>query len=146
MTSLPNLRKSWVKVGLVSISLLTSARQSLSVKLVAVFNNVNRGEWYVTQNMCPHKQAFVLSQGIIEDHAWTTQGCVPVAQEDIQPPGRRRNSEKADPENHHIPCQRWSGTMLWLILPAEPELDAILGTNGLRVVQVDLMSTLQEMH
>ncbi|EEC47445.1 predicted protein, partial [Phaeodactylum tricornutum CCAP 1055/1] len=34
---------------------------------LAVFNNVQRGEWYCTQNMCPHKQAFVLSQGIMGD-------------------------------------------------------------------------------
>jgi NAD(P)H-dependent nitrite reductase small subunit len=32
---------------------------------VAVFNFASRGEWYATQNMCPHKRAFVLSRGII---------------------------------------------------------------------------------
>ncbi len=63
-------QKSWVKVGKVSdfhpnvgTPILVGDTQ------LAVFNNINRGEWYVTQNMCPHKQAFVLSQGIIGDHA-----------------------------------------------------------------------------
>jgi nitrite reductase (NADH) large subunit len=32
---------------------------------IAVFNFASRGEWYATQNMCPHKRAFVLSRGIV---------------------------------------------------------------------------------
>lgn len=32
---------------------------------IAVFNFASRGEWYASQNMCPHKKAFVLSRGII---------------------------------------------------------------------------------
>ncbi len=34
---------------------------------IAVFNFSSRGEWYATQNMCPHRKAFVLSRGIIGD-------------------------------------------------------------------------------
>ena len=34
---------------------------------IAVFNFASRGEWYATDNMCPHKQEFVLSRGIIGD-------------------------------------------------------------------------------
>ena len=34
---------------------------------IAVFNFASRGEWYACQNMCPHKQEFVLSRGIIGD-------------------------------------------------------------------------------
>ena len=36
---------------------------------IAVFNFASRGQWYATQNMCPHKKAFVLSRGIIGDAA-----------------------------------------------------------------------------
>jgi NAD(P)H-dependent nitrite reductase small subunit len=32
---------------------------------IAVFNFASRREWYATQNMCPHKKAFVLSRGIL---------------------------------------------------------------------------------
>jgi NAD(P)H-dependent nitrite reductase small subunit len=32
---------------------------------IAVFNFASRGEWYASQNMCPHKKAFVLSRGIV---------------------------------------------------------------------------------
>jgi len=32
---------------------------------IAVFNFSSRGQWYACQNMCPHKNAFVLSRGIL---------------------------------------------------------------------------------
>ena len=32
---------------------------------VAVFNFSSRGEWYATQNLCPHKQQMILSRGMI---------------------------------------------------------------------------------
>ncbi|MGD9646132.1 MAG: nitrite reductase large subunit NirB [Pirellulales bacterium] len=36
---------------------------------LAVFNMASRGQWYATQNMCPHKKAFVLARGIVGDAA-----------------------------------------------------------------------------
>lgn len=34
---------------------------------IAVFRFASRGEWYATQNMCPHKREFVLSRGLLGD-------------------------------------------------------------------------------
>ena len=34
---------------------------------IAVFNFSSRGEWYATQNLCPHKFEMALSRGIIGD-------------------------------------------------------------------------------
>jgi NAD(P)H-dependent nitrite reductase large subunit/NAD(P)H-dependent nitrite reductase small subunit len=34
---------------------------------IAVYNFASRGEWYASQQMCPHKKAFVLSRGILGD-------------------------------------------------------------------------------
>jgi nitrite reductase (NADH) large subunit len=34
---------------------------------LAVFNFASRGEWYATQNMCPHKRDMVLARGLIGD-------------------------------------------------------------------------------
>ena len=38
-------------------------------KQIAVFNFTSKGEWYATDNMCPHKMQMVLSRGIIGDKA-----------------------------------------------------------------------------
>ena len=32
---------------------------------IAVFNFSRRGEWYATQNLCPHKMQMILSRGMI---------------------------------------------------------------------------------
>ena len=34
---------------------------------IAVFNFASRGQWYASQQMCPHRKAFVLSRGILGD-------------------------------------------------------------------------------
>lgn len=34
---------------------------------LAVYNFASRGEWYATQNMCPHKRTIALSRGLIGD-------------------------------------------------------------------------------
>jgi nitrite reductase (NADH) small subunit len=38
-------------------------------KQIAVYNFTSRGEWYATQNMCPHKYEMALSRGLIGDNA-----------------------------------------------------------------------------
>lgn len=38
-------------------------------KQIAVFNFTSRGEWYATQNMCPHRYEMALSRGLIGDAA-----------------------------------------------------------------------------
>ena len=45
---------------------------------IAVFNYSSRGEWYATQNMCPHKKAFVLSRGLIGDTNGTPKVACPL--------------------------------------------------------------------
>lgn len=32
---------------------------------IAIFNFSRRGEWYATQNLCPHKQQMALSRGMM---------------------------------------------------------------------------------
>ena len=74
-----NSPKSWIKVGKTSDFLPNVGSPILyGDTQLAVFNNVQRGEWYCTQNMCPHKQAFVLSQGIMGDAAGTPKVACPL--------------------------------------------------------------------
>ena len=41
---------------------------------IAIYNFTRRGEWYATQNLCPHKQQMVLSRGMIGS---TGENCEP---------------------------------------------------------------------
>lgn len=128
--------KSWVTVGKVSdfqpnvgSAILYGETQ------LAVFNNAQRGEWYCTQNMCPHKQAFVLSQGIIGDASDVAKVACPLhkktfALHDGQQLG-------GDLKILTFPVKIENGDDVMVELPAVDELDAILGTNGLRVMKSD---------
>jgi nitrite reductase (NADH) large subunit len=60
----PDLR--WVLVGFADdFPIDGGATVKYGKSQIAVFNFASRGQWYATQNMCPHKKAFVLSRGII---------------------------------------------------------------------------------
>jgi nitrite reductase (NADH) large subunit len=58
----------WTQVGTVDDFPLDGGAAIKYGKVqIAVYNFSSRHEWYATQNMCPHKKAFVLSRGIIGD-------------------------------------------------------------------------------
>jgi nitrite reductase (NADH) large subunit len=59
---------SWVRLGSVSdFPQNGGAAVKYGKVQLAVFNFTSRAEWYATQNMCPHRNAFVLSRGILGD-------------------------------------------------------------------------------
>lgn len=130
-----NSEKSWIEVGStkdfvpnVGTPILYGDTQ------LAVFNNAMRGEWYCTQNMCPHKQAFVLSQGIIG----ATSDNVPKVACPLHKKTFSLETGKgiSDEELNILtfPIKVENGKVL-VELPSVAEVDAILGTNGLRVKQ-----------
>jgi nitrite reductase (NADH) large subunit len=57
---------NWVPVGFADdFPIDGGATVKYGKSQIAVFNFASRGQWYATQNMCPHRKAFVLSRGII---------------------------------------------------------------------------------
>jgi nitrite reductase (NADH) large subunit len=70
---LPLIQTSWVRVGRVEDFPLDSG---MAVRhgnaQIAVYNFSSRGEWYATQNMCPHMRDMVLARGLLGD-----QGGIP---------------------------------------------------------------------
>jgi NAD(P)H-dependent nitrite reductase small subunit len=132
-----NSQKAWVEVGEVSDFLPNVGTPILyGDSQLAVFNNKEKGEWYCTQNMCPHKQAFVLSQGIMGDANETPKVACPLHKKTFN----LENGEQIgadDGLNILTFPVKLEGNMVIVELPAAPELDAILGTNGLRVKKSD---------
>jgi len=132
-----NSQKSWVEVGSTSDFLPNVGTPIIyGDSQLAVFNNAKRGEWYCTQNMCPHKQAFVLSQGII---GATADDVPKVACPLHKKTFDLKTGEGITDEELNILTfpVKLVGTKVLVELPAEPELDAILGTHGLRVQKSD---------
>ena len=57
---------TWIKACSVSdVPENGGAAVLLNGEQIAIFNFTMRGEWYASQNMCPHKMQFVLSRGMI---------------------------------------------------------------------------------
>ena len=132
-----NSEKSWVEVGNISDFPPNVGTPILyGDSQLAVFNNEDRGEWYCTQNMCPHKQAFVLSQGIMGDVAGTPKVACPLHKKNFD----LQNGEEIGDGDLNIltfPIKVGDDGKVSVELPSVPELDAILGTSGLRVMKSD---------
>jgi NAD(P)H-dependent nitrite reductase small subunit len=76
---LPVLRRQWVRVARVAD---VPREGGIAVHhgdaQIAVFRFASRGEWYATQNMCPHKQEMVLARGLLGDQAGTPKVACPL--------------------------------------------------------------------
>lgn len=123
--------KSWVKVGRTSDFAPNVGSTILyGESQLAVFNNAKLGEWYCTQNMCPHKQAFVLSQGIIGDVDGIAKVACPLHKKQFG----LANGQQLDGDLSIVtfPVMIEDDNVM-VELPSEAEVDAILGTSGLRV-------------
>ncbi len=77
--SLPIVSTRWTDVGAVED---VPRDGGIAVKhgnvQLAVFHFAARGEWFATQNMCPHKQDMVLARGILGDVAGTPKVACPL--------------------------------------------------------------------
>jgi nitrite reductase (NADH) large subunit len=76
---LPIVRREWVRVASVRD---VPSDGGIAVKYgdtqLAVFYFESRGEWYATQNLCPHKREMVLARGIVGDQAGAPKVACPL--------------------------------------------------------------------
>jgi nitrite reductase (NADH) large subunit len=94
---------------------------------IAVFNLTSRGEWYATQNMCPHKKAFVLSRGILGDAAGEPKVACPLHKKTFS----LASGASLQGEEYHVRTfpVRIDGSEVHLQLPPEEMLDELLATE-----------------
>ncbi|KAF2639635.1 nitrite reductase [Massarina eburnea CBS 473.64] len=92
-----------------------------------------KGRYYCTQQMCPHKRAFVLSDGLIGDDPTTKKLWVSC-------PYHKRNYELSGPDAGKcandeqvniatFPVEQREDGWLYVKLPSVEELDSVLGTS-----------------
>lgn len=125
--SIGRLDKEWVHVGSVSDF---PADGGAAVKYgqvqLAVYNFSSRGEWYACQNMCPHKNAFLLSRGIIG----TADGVPKVACPLHKKPFSLKTGECLSGEDYSVKVfpVKVVEEAVYVELPPQEQLDALLGT------------------
>jgi nitrite reductase (NADH) large subunit len=94
---------------------------------IAVFNFSSRGEWYASQNMCPHKKAFVLSRGIVGDSDGEAKVACPLHKKTFS----LRDGQSMQGEEYRIQTfpVKVEGEEVFLELPPAEVLDELLATE-----------------
>lgn len=134
--------KSWVRVAAVADF---PPDGGLAVKYgsvqLAVFNFSSRGqagEWYATQNMCPHKNAFVLSRGLMGDQAGEPKVACPNHKKTFSL--RTGESLSGDPLSVTTFPVKVEGGEVYLELPSQGVMEAAMGTEKLMVTALSASS------
>ena len=107
-----------------------------------------KGRYYCTQQMCPHKRAFVLSDGLVgmdppADGAANGDGAKPAAAPWVSCPHHKRNYDLADGTCRNdaalsiatFAVEERADGLVYARLPPVEELDAALGTTKWRVAK-----------
>jgi len=130
LSNLPPIEQatSWVRVGAVSdFPKDGGAAIKYGRVQIAVFNFASRGEWYASQNMCPHKKAFVLSRGIVGDANGAPKVACPLHKKTFS----LVSGESLQKEEYRIRTfpVRVDGDDVYLDLPPTDVLDEQLATE-----------------
>jgi nitrite reductase (NADH) large subunit len=118
----------WVGVGKVAdFPLEGGATVKYGKVQLAVFRFTSRGEWYASQNMCPHKRAFVLSRGIVGSQGETPKVACPLHKRTFS----LQSGEclTGDEMSVKVFPVRIVGDEVQIFLPPREQLNAILGTS-----------------
>ncbi|CAG8437596.1 7147_t:CDS:2 [Diversispora eburnea] len=124
-----NDKKSWVKIAPIN-SFPEGGGQVVKYgdTQIAIFN-VGGTRWYATQNMCPHKRAFVLSSGMMGDDAnGTVHVSCPMHKKNFALETGECISGDVDLKLMTFDIKT-EDNYVWLELPPSQELDRLLGTS-----------------
>lgn len=92
-----------------------------------------RGKYYATQQMCPHKRAFVLSDGLVGDDAKTGKMWVSCPQHkrnyELKGEGAGKCMNDAEVSIATFAVEEREDGWVYLKLPPVQELDGVLGTK-----------------
>ena len=121
-------RNAWVDVGAVAdFPHDCGSAIKYGNAQIAVFNFASRGEWYACQNMCPHKNAFLLSRGIIGSVGTTPKVACPLHKKPFSlHTGQCLSGEDFSVKVFPVKVQ---GDRVFLDLPPSRQLDALLATD-----------------
>src|SRR5262249_4019862 len=123
---------AWVAVGHVDdFPLEGGAAVKYGQVQLAVFRFSSRGEWFASQNMCPHKRAFVLSRGIIGSQGETPKVACPLHKKTFSLETGECLSQ--DEMSIKVFPVKVEGEKVMLLLPPQDQLDALLGTDLYRI-------------
>jgi NAD(P)H-dependent nitrite reductase large subunit/NAD(P)H-dependent nitrite reductase small subunit len=135
---------SWVDVGHVSDFPVDGGATIQRGKVqIAVFNFASRGEWYASQNMCPHRKTFVLSRGMLGDSQGTPKVACPLHKKTFS----LQTGESLQGEEYSIRTfpVRIENSRVLLELPPTHLLDQLLSTEiGCRLASSCETRVLQE--
>lgn len=118
----------WVQVGTVGDFPIDGGNTIKYGKVqIAVYNFSSRGEWYATQNMCPHRKAFVMSRGMIGDVEGTPKVACPLHKKTFS----LEDGTSLQGEDYSIRTfpVRIEGDGVYLELPPTEVLDKLLATE-----------------
>ena len=118
----------WVQVGTVDDFPIDGGSTIKYGKVqIAVYNFTSKGQWYATQNMCPHRKAFVMSRGMIGDAEGTPKVACPLHKKTFS----LEDGTSLQGEDYSIrtfPVKVEDGSV-YLDLPSTEVLDRLLATE-----------------
>ncbi|KAJ5127015.1 hypothetical protein N7448_007794 [Penicillium atrosanguineum] len=107
-----------------------------------------KGKYYATQQMCPHKRAFVLSDGLIgDDDAGKYWVSCPYHKRNFELNGEQAGRCSNDEEMNiaTFPVEERDDGWIYLKLPPVEELDSVLGTKKWKVKKGETPSPFHKM-
>lgn len=121
-------KPQWVEVGRVSdFPREGGAAVKYGRVQIAVFQFTSRGQWFASQNMCPHKRAFVLSRGIIGSQGEIPKVACPLHKRTFS----LETGECLSGDDYSVKVfpVKVAGEKVSVLLPPEDQLNALLATE-----------------